>query len=107
VTERLQFFAPCPIGVEPLLANELRRLGLKGVRPQRSGVLFSGTVTDAQRAIFWTRLASRVLLTLGQVDASSADALYEARRRPSVSTSRAFRCIGAATASRGYRSRPR
>lgn len=76
--ERLSYFAPCPAGVEPLLADELRRLGLKGVRPQRSGVLFSGTVFDGLRAVYWTRLASRILLTLGSVDATSAETLYEA-----------------------------
>ncbi|HSK48532.1 MAG TPA: bifunctional 23S rRNA (guanine(2069)-N(7))-methyltransferase RlmK/23S rRNA (guanine(2445)-N(2))-methyltransferase RlmL [Coriobacteriia bacterium] len=80
MTERLRFFAPCPPGVEPLLADELRRLGLRGVRPQRSGVLFAGTVADGQRAVYWTRLASRVLLTLAEVDASSTVALYEGVR---------------------------
>ncbi len=75
--ERLQFFAPCPAGVEPLLADELRSMRLRGVRPQRSGVLFSGKLIDGYRALLWTRLASRVLLTLGEVGASSADDLYE------------------------------
>ncbi len=73
---RLSFFAPCPAGVESLLADELRRLRLRGVRPQRSGVLFAGEVADGQRAVYWSRLASRVLLTLAEVDATSADAFY-------------------------------
>jgi len=63
--------------VEPFLADELRRLNLKGVRPQRSGVLFSGIPTDAYRVLLWSRLASRVLMRLAEVDASSADTLYE------------------------------
>ncbi len=50
---------------------------LRGVRPQRSGVLFAGRLIDGYRALLWTRLASRVLLTLAEVDATSADALYE------------------------------
>jgi len=74
--QKLAFFAPCPAGIEPLLADELRRLRLKGVRPQRSGVLFAGSSADGMRALFWSRLASRVLLTLGEVDASSADGFY-------------------------------
>ncbi len=77
VPERLQFFAPCPAGVEPMLADELRGMRLRGVRPQRSGVLFAGRLADGYRALLWTRLASRVLLTLAEVDARSADALYE------------------------------
>lgn len=74
---RYSYFAPCPKGVEPLLANELRRIGLSGVRPQRSGALFSGDVADGLKALLWTRLASRVLLKLGEADASTADSLYE------------------------------
>jgi len=59
-----------------MLADELRRLGVSGVRPQRGGVLFTGVVSAAYRVLLWSRLASRVLLSLGEVDASSADALY-------------------------------
>lgn len=80
MTDRFGFFAPCPKGIEPLLADELRRLGLRGVRPQRSGVLFSGRVADGLRALYWSRLATRVLLALGEVDATSAEALYEGAR---------------------------
>lgn len=49
---------------------------LRSVRPQRGGVLFAGELRHAYRALLWTRYASRVLLSLGEVDASSADALY-------------------------------
>lgn len=76
MTDRLSFFAPCPRGIEPLLADELRRVRVRGVRPQRAGVLFSGDMGDAYRALLWSRLASRVLLSLGDADAVSADALY-------------------------------
>lgn len=80
MTERLSFFAPCARGIEPLLADELRALKIPGVRPQRAGVLFSGSLVGAYRALLWSRFASRVLLRLGEVDASSADALYTAVR---------------------------
>lgn len=75
--DRLAFYTPCARGLEPLLADELRRLNLKSVRPQRGGVLFGGRIAEGYRALLWSRLASRVLLSLGEVDASSADALYE------------------------------
>ncbi|PKQ16086.1 MAG: bifunctional 23S rRNA (guanine(2069)-N(7))-methyltransferase RlmK/23S rRNA (guanine(2445)-N(2))-methyltransferase RlmL [Actinobacteria bacterium HGW-Actinobacteria-7] len=76
MSDRHAFFAPCPRGTEGLLADELRRLGLHGVRPQRAGVLFSGEMTHAYRALLWSRLASRILLSLGDVDATSADTLH-------------------------------
>lgn len=77
---RLQFFAPCARGLEPRLSDEIRSLHLRGVRPQRGGVLFAGSLAEAYRVLMWSRLASRVLLSLGEVDASSSDALYEGVR---------------------------
>jgi len=59
-----------------MLADEFRRLGLSSVRPQRGGVLFGGPIAMGYKALLWSRLASRVLLSLGEVDATSADALY-------------------------------
>ena len=100
MTGRVSCFAPCPRGVEALLADELRRLGVSGVRPQRGGVLFSGPLLHAYRVLLWSRLASRVLLSLGSVSAESADTLYEGVRRDRVGGPRACRrhdrgrCVG-------------
>ncbi|NTU72417.1 MAG: bifunctional 23S rRNA (guanine(2069)-N(7))-methyltransferase RlmK/23S rRNA (guanine(2445)-N(2))-methyltransferase RlmL, partial [Coriobacteriia bacterium] len=80
MTDRLDFFAPCPRGTEALLGDELRSLRVRGVRPLTSGVSFSGELRSAYRALLWSRIASRVLLTLARVPADSADALYEAVR---------------------------
>lgn len=71
------YFAACAFGLEPLLADELRSMRCRGVRPQRGGVLFRGTFKDGYRVCLWSRLASRVLLTLETVDASNADTLHE------------------------------
>ncbi|MBI5230717.1 MAG: bifunctional 23S rRNA (guanine(2069)-N(7))-methyltransferase RlmK/23S rRNA (guanine(2445)-N(2))-methyltransferase RlmL [Coriobacteriales bacterium] len=74
------FFAPCPRGLEKLLADELRTLRAAGVRQQRSGVLFRGPVATGLRVVLWSRIASRVLLRLAECDASTADALYDCVR---------------------------
>ena len=76
----MEFFATCPKGFERLLSDELVRLGCAQVRPLRGQVSFAGTVADAYRVCLWSRLASRVMLVLGRVDASSSDALYEGLR---------------------------
>ncbi|MDZ4170186.1 MAG: bifunctional 23S rRNA (guanine(2069)-N(7))-methyltransferase RlmK/23S rRNA (guanine(2445)-N(2))-methyltransferase RlmL [Coriobacteriia bacterium] len=78
MSEKQSFYAPCARGLEPLLDDELRRLRIRGVRPQRSGVLFTGRLPDVYRALLWSRFASRILLSLGDADATSADGLYEA-----------------------------
>ena len=76
----MEFFATCPKGFEHLLADELARLGCAQVRPLKGQVSFAGEVRDAYRVCLWSRLASRVMLVLGRVDASSSDALYEGLR---------------------------
>ncbi|HYA37469.1 MAG TPA: bifunctional 23S rRNA (guanine(2069)-N(7))-methyltransferase RlmK/23S rRNA (guanine(2445)-N(2))-methyltransferase RlmL [Candidatus Methylomirabilis sp.] len=70
------FFATCPKGIEPLLTDELRALGAAAVRETRAGVAFEGALATAYRACLWSRLTSRVLLTLARFPAASAEALY-------------------------------
>ena len=76
--ELSELFAPTPRGTERLLAEELRALGCARVRPLAAGVSFAGTPKDAYRALLWSRIASRVLLTLARVPAATADELYAA-----------------------------
>ena len=73
----MEFFATCGSGLEGILGDELRSLHVHGVRPLSSGVSFHGGLEDAYRALLWSRVASRVLLTLARVDAVDADGLYE------------------------------
>lgn len=73
----IEFFATCPQGFEHVLADELKRLRVKRVRPLKSGVAFFGSKTDGYRICLWSRIASRVLRVMGRVDATSADALYQ------------------------------
>ena len=77
MTSTLKFFAPCPKGIESLLADELRALGAEAVKETRAGVAFEGPLAAGYRACLWSRLASRVLLTLTRVPAASPEALYE------------------------------
>lgn len=71
-----RYAATCPKGVEPLIAAELRALGAAEVRETRAAVTFAGPIETGYRACLWSRLASRVLLTLADFPAASADELY-------------------------------
>ena len=75
-TDELEFFARCAAGFEALLADELRALRLRRVRPLKGGVAFFGTVADAYRACLWSRIATRIQLVLARLDARDGDALY-------------------------------
>ncbi|MDX1732783.1 MAG: bifunctional 23S rRNA (guanine(2069)-N(7))-methyltransferase RlmK/23S rRNA (guanine(2445)-N(2))-methyltransferase RlmL [Halioglobus sp.] len=75
-----QWFATCPKGVEPLLADELQQLGASTARQTVAGVHFTGAWSVAYRACLWSRLANRILWPLQKVAAGDADALYRGLR---------------------------
>jgi 23S rRNA (guanine2445-N2)-methyltransferase / 23S rRNA (guanine2069-N7)-methyltransferase len=70
------YAATCPKGVEHLLAEELRELGARTVGETRAAVTFSGPLDIGYRACLWSRVASRVLMTLAEFPAATADELY-------------------------------
>lgn len=75
-----EFYASCPEGFEAALADELRGMGLRQVRPLKGRVAFAGSPIDAERACLWSRLASRIFVVLGRFACANADDLYEAAR---------------------------
>ncbi|WP_270298045.1 THUMP domain-containing protein, partial [Eggerthella sinensis] len=79
--ENLELFASCLSGLEASLAEELKRLGIKRVRPLGGGVAFFCDVRHALSACLWSRLASRILVVVGRVNAGDANLLYEGVRR--------------------------
>ena len=76
----LAFFATAGRGLEGLLAEELRQLGLAEVREQRGGVAFKAELAGGYRACLWSRLANRILLPLTHFSADDADGLYAGAR---------------------------
>lgn len=75
-----EFYASCPEGFEAALADELRGMGLRQVRPLKGRVAFAGSPIDAERACLWSRLASRIFVVLGRFACADAEDLYEATR---------------------------
>ncbi len=78
VSEIRAFFATAAEGTEPALHDELKELGLKGVRPNNGGIPFQGTPADGWRVCLHTRVASRVLLLLARFPVPDREALYAA-----------------------------
>ena len=76
----LQFFAACPRNVADLLAGELRALGIEVQREHPAGVSFSGPLRAGYAACLHSRTASRILLSLGEVAASTPDEFYQGVR---------------------------
>lgn len=59
------FFAPCPRGLEPLLADELRACGASRVDVLHGGVASEGDWAYAYRANLESRIATRLLWKVG------------------------------------------
>lgn len=59
-----------------LVAQELEAFGADGISQTAGGVAFEGTLEVAYRACLWSRIANRILLTLGSFPAETPEALY-------------------------------
>lgn len=73
----MEFSAPCLLGLEGLLANELKFAGLENVRAENGRVLFSGGYQAMVRANLCSRLAQRVYILLAEFRATDFDTLFE------------------------------
>ncbi len=72
-----ELYATCGTGLEHLLAQELRDLGLEHVQSAGAGVRFSGGLAAGYKACLWSRVANRVLIPIHQGAAATPEALYE------------------------------
>ena len=75
------WIATAPVGAASVLAEELAQFGATDIRERSHDVKFQGTLEVGYRTCLWSRTATRVLLSLGSVDASSAKSLYDAINR--------------------------
>jgi 23S rRNA (guanine2445-N2)-methyltransferase / 23S rRNA (guanine2069-N7)-methyltransferase len=82
VTENVRYWiATAPVGAASVLAEELVQFGAHDVRERSHDVKFQGTLEVGYRACLWSRTATRVLLSLGSIDAGSSKAVYDAVKR--------------------------
>lgn len=72
----MNFFASCGKGLEYLLVDELLALGCAHATATVAGANVEGSLVDAQRAVLWSRLTSRVLWPLTDFDCPDEAALY-------------------------------
>jgi 23S rRNA (guanine2445-N2)-methyltransferase / 23S rRNA (guanine2069-N7)-methyltransferase len=75
------WIATAPVGAASVLAEELAQFGAEDIRERSHDVKFQGTLEVGYRACLWSRTATRVLLSLGSIDASSSKNVYEAVKR--------------------------
>ena len=72
------FLALTSPGIEVLLADEIKNLGGEQVVQKPEGVYFSGSIELGYKISLWTRLATRVMLKLGEGEALNKEQLFKA-----------------------------
>jgi 23S rRNA (guanine2445-N2)-methyltransferase / 23S rRNA (guanine2069-N7)-methyltransferase len=73
--------ATAPVGAASVLAEELVQFGADDIRERSHDVKFQGTLEVGYRACLWSRTATRVLLSLGSIDATSTKSVYDGVKR--------------------------
>ncbi|WP_044477790.1 THUMP domain-containing class I SAM-dependent RNA methyltransferase [Paenibacillus antibioticophila] len=75
--EKLQLIATAPMGLEAVVARELKDLGYQDTVTENGRVTFSGTLADICRCNLWLRTSDRVLIKMGEFKATTFDELFE------------------------------
>ena len=73
----LHFFAPCPRGLESILADELEQLEAAYVKPSNGGVHFQGDWETCYRTNLESRIASRILWQVADQAYINEDQIYK------------------------------
>ena len=71
------FAVPCLFGLEGLVADEIRKLGLEEVRAETGRVLCRGSLGDLARLNISLRCGERVLLVMGRYTVRTFEELFE------------------------------
>lgn len=75
--DQFQLVCPCVLGVEGLVAEELRDMGAQQVEPQNGRVVFAGSEEMLARANLCSRYSERVLVLLGTFRAVTFEQLFQ------------------------------
>ena len=74
------YVIPCLLGLEKLVSDECKRLGLQDVKAENGRVLCRGTLADCARLNINQRCGARVMLVLADFPARSFEELFQGTR---------------------------
>ncbi len=74
---KINFVIPCLLGIESLIAGELKDLGAENVIAENGRVLFSGDENILARVNICSRFAERVQILVGTFEARSFEELFQ------------------------------
>lgn len=73
----IKFVIPCLLGLESIIANEMKELGAENVISENGRVLFSGDETMLARANICSRYSERIQILVGEFYARSFEELFQ------------------------------
>lgn len=73
----MELIATCAFGLEKLLYQEIKKLGLWVIKTEDGRVIFEGENEDIIRANLWLRTAERVYIKLAEFPAVTFDELFD------------------------------
>ncbi|MGM9573686.1 MAG: class I SAM-dependent RNA methyltransferase [Hominicoprocola sp.] len=76
----LTFAVPCLLGLESLVGNEIKKLGLSDVTVENGRILCGGTEADIARLNVNLRCGARVIVVLGSYRAVDFETLFQGTR---------------------------
>ena len=74
---KISFVIPCLLGIESLIAGELKDFGAENVVAENGRVLFSGDENILARVNICSRFAERVQILVGTFEARSFEELFQ------------------------------
>ena len=75
--EKLRISCPCLLGLESVLAGEMKRMGAQNIVAEDGRVTFEGTFEDAAAANLRLRTAERVQIVVAEFEARSYEELFQ------------------------------
>lgn len=74
---QFELIATAPMGLEAIVARELKDLGYEDVKVENGRVTFHGDLIDICRCNLWLRTTDRILIKMGEFPALTFDELFE------------------------------
>ncbi|MBO8154999.1 MAG: class I SAM-dependent RNA methyltransferase [Bacillaceae bacterium] len=80
MSQTYTLIATAAMGLESVVANEVRNLGFDNVQVENSRVIYQSDASGIPRSNLWLRSADRVKLLIGEFEATTFEELYEQTR---------------------------
>lgn len=75
--KNVTLIATAAMGLESIVANEVRDLGYKDVKVENGRIIFTADVSAIPRCNLWLRTADRIKVLVGEFKATTFDELFE------------------------------